>query len=46
MGGFRRFLQIILTLVGLVALLAAIALFYPIQYLTPFVKETVLGNTS
>ena len=27
MGGFRRFLQIILTLVGLVALLAAIALF-------------------
>lgn len=45
MGGFRRFLQIILTLVGLVALLAAIALFYPIQYLTPFVKETVLGNT-
>lgn len=45
MGGFRRFLQIILTLVGLLALLCAIALFYPIQYLTPFVQDTILGNT-
>jgi uncharacterized membrane protein len=45
MGGFRRFLQIILTLVGLLAVLCAIALFYPIQYLTPFVQDTLLGNT-
>jgi uncharacterized membrane protein len=44
MGTFRRYFQILLTLVGLLALLFAIALFYPIQYLTPFVQDVVLAN--
>src|SRR5699024_12251356 len=44
-GCFKKIFPNLINLVGLVALLAAIALFYPIQYLTPFVKETVLGNT-
>lgn len=45
MGTFRRFCQILLTLLGLVAIIFAISLFYPIQYLTPFVQENILGNT-
>jgi len=44
MGTFRRYLQILLTLVGFLALLFAIAIFYPIQYLTPFVQDVVLAN--
>lgn len=45
MGTFRRFCQILLTLLGLIAIIFAISLFYPIQYLTPFVQENILGNT-
>lgn len=45
MGTFRRGIQIILTLVGLLTVLFAIALLYPIEYLSPFVRDVVLANT-
>lgn len=42
MGGFRRFLQIVLLLLFLVALVLAAGIFYPIPYLSQFVWTQVL----
>ncbi|MDK6233979.1 alkaline shock response membrane anchor protein AmaP [Aerococcus sanguinicola] len=44
MGGFRRFIQIVVTLIFILALVAAISLFYPIPYLSAFAISYLVGN--
>lgn len=44
MGGFRRFIRIIWTLVVMAALFIAIAALFPIPEVSPFITNNVLSN--
>lgn len=43
MSGITRFLQIIFSIIFVLALGIALALFYPIPWLTPFVNDNIMG---
>ncbi|AMB99362.1 hypothetical protein AWM75_04855 [Aerococcus urinaehominis] len=45
MGGFRRFLQIVLSLLALVAVVLSVATFYPIPYISGFVSYLVVQQS-
>ncbi|MCI5775947.1 MAG: alkaline shock response membrane anchor protein AmaP [Aerococcus sp.] len=44
MGGFRRFIRIVWTLVAMVALFVAIAVIYPIPQVSPVIANTLMNN--
>lgn len=44
MGGFRRFIQIMIALIAIVTLVASISLFYPIPYLSTFMESNIINH--